>query len=102
MGIAELRQCMSQFPEGITEVVSGGARGIDQAGEWWAATKGIPVKVFCADWAVLGKGAGMHRNVEMAKYADCLVAIWDGKSSGTKHMIETMHGMKKPYTCVIL
>ena len=27
-------------------------------------------------------------NKQMADYADALVAIWDGKSRGTKHMID--------------
>ena len=27
------------------------------------------------------------RNVQMAEYADVLVAVWDGKSRVTRHMI---------------
>jgi hypothetical protein len=70
-------------------VVSGCARGVDRNGEAYAAKHGIPVALFPADWANLGKKAGMVRNCEMADYADALIAIWDGKSSGTKHMIDT-------------
>lgn len=72
----------------ITEVVSGGARGVDKIGEKWANRRGLPVKVFNALWSEFGKRAGMIRNVKMAGYADALIAIWDGESSGTKHMIE--------------
>lgn len=46
-----------------------------------------------ADWDLYGKSAGFKRNVQMAKYADALVAFWDGVSSGTKHMIETAQKM---------
>lgn len=72
---------------GITEVVCGGARGIDTDGRLWAEEQGIPVKMFPADWNKYGKSAGCIRNEEMAVYADMLVAFWDGESRGTKHMI---------------
>lgn len=73
----------------ITEVVCGGARGVDQLGyEWAHHGNNIPVKLFPANWDKYGKGAGYRRNIEMAKYADALIAIWDGKSKGTKHMID--------------
>lgn len=68
----------------ITEVVSGGAAGADRLGEAWASRNGIPVKRFPADWARYGKGAGPVRNREMARYAEALVAFWDGRSTGTK------------------
>jgi glycerophosphoryl diester phosphodiesterase len=73
----------------ITEVVSGCARGVDRNGEAYAAKHGIPVALFPADWANLGKRAGQVRNCEMAEYAEALVAVWDGSSRGTKHMIDT-------------
>jgi hypothetical protein len=72
----------------ITEVISGGAGGADRLGEAWAARNGIPVKRFPADWARYGKGAGPVRNREMALYAEALVAFWDGRSPGTKNMID--------------
>lgn len=71
----------------ITEVVSGGAMGVDFAGETWAGILGIPVKRFQAEWRKYGHSAGPIRNREMANYADALIAIWDGKSRGTSNMI---------------
>ena len=73
----------------ITEVVSGTARGVDRLGERWALDNNILIKKFPADWNKHGKSAGYIRNVEMAKYADALIAIWDGESAGTAHMIKT-------------
>lgn len=72
----------------ISQVVSGNARGVDKLGEQWADKRKIPVAVFPADWNKFGNSAGVRRNVEMAQYADALIAVWDGKSRGTKHMIE--------------
>lgn len=74
----------------ITEVVSGCAKGIDTLGEQWAVTHNIPIKRFPVtkdDWVHIGKSAAMIRNGNMADYSDALIAIWDGKSSGTKDMI---------------
>ena len=41
-----------------------------------------------ADWNRLGRAAGPIRNEEMAEVSDALIAFWDGKSRGTKSMIE--------------
>lgn len=72
----------------VTEVVSGTARGGDKIGEAWAYFNAIPVKKFPANWDKYGKRAGYLRNSEMAEYGEMLVAIWDGSSKGTKHMID--------------
>jgi predicted Rossmann fold nucleotide-binding protein DprA/Smf involved in DNA uptake len=74
----------------ISEVVSGGARGVDAMGEKYAADHGIPVKRFDADWLIFGKSAGPRRNKEMARYADALIAIeTNPPTSGTLNMIDT-------------
>ena len=71
----------------ITTVVSGTARGADRLGEDWAEANDIPVLKFPADWNRHGRKAGFIRNTEMAKNADALIALWDGKSRGTAHLI---------------
>ena len=69
------------------EIVSGTARGADQLGEKFAREFRCKLKQFPADWS-LDRQAGMLRNIEMGNYADALVAFWDGKSRGTRFMIE--------------
>ena len=71
------------------EIVSGGAKGVDTLGEQYAEEKGLEVKKFPADWKGYGRAAGIIRNSQMADYGDMLIAFWDGKSKGTKNMIET-------------
>ncbi len=71
----------------ITEVVSGGCRGVDFMGEQWAQENAIPVRQFVADWAMYGRMAGELRNREMAQYADALILLWDGKSPGASCML---------------
>lgn len=70
------------------QIVSGAARGVDQTGEKYAASRGLDCIRFPADWEKYGKRAGYLRNEQMAENADALVAFWDGQSRGTKHMIE--------------
>jgi hypothetical protein len=70
----------------ITEIVHGGASGIDAAAHV-VASGTWPIKVFKANWSKLGRSAGPVRNAEMANYASALIAIWDGKSRGTASMI---------------
>lgn len=72
----------------ITEVICGTARGADRAGATWANEMCVRVTEFPADWKKYGKAAGFLRNQEMATYGECLIAIWDGESRGTKDMIE--------------
>lgn len=71
------------------QIVCGMARGADRLGEQYAKENGYKVLYVPADWDRYGKSAGFIRNEEMAGLADALVAFWDGKSSGTRHMIET-------------
>ena len=69
-------------------VISGCARGADDMGAGIARANGMEVLKFPADWDKHGKSAGVIRNQQMAQEADGLIAFWDGKSKGTKHMIE--------------
>lgn len=71
-----------------TTIVSGTARGADQLGELWANINKIPVEKFPAQWGLHGKSAGYKRNEVMADNAEALIAIWDGQSKGTQHMID--------------
>ena len=70
------------------EIVCGRANGADTLGEVYALDRGIKLKYFPADWDKHGKKAGYLRNEQMAKYADALIAFWDGKSKGTDSMIK--------------
>lgn len=72
----------------ITEVVSGFANGVDYLGEQYSYQKGLPLKIFPANWTKYGKSAGPIRNREMADYADALIAILYPGSRGTADMIK--------------
>lgn len=74
----------------IVAVISGEARGADAAGGMWACVNNIPVEGYPADWDKHGRKAGPIRNQQMADAADALIALWDGKSRGTRDMINRM------------
>ena len=71
-----------------TVIISGSARGVDTMGEDWAFDHQIPCEKYPAEWNRYGKSAGYKRNVQMAEKADALIALWDGISPGTGHMID--------------
>jgi len=95
-GLNEVEQAIADSGFDVTEVVCGGARGVDELGLIWGTNNDIPVKKFPANWKEFGKSAGPQRNIEMARYADALIAVWDGKSRGSAHMIKVakMQGLK--------
>jgi hypothetical protein len=82
----------------ITQVITGCARGIDRVGAGLGAYLYGDDNVigFPADWTKHGKSAGFIRNVEMAKEADALILIWNGRSSGSAHMKSEMVKLGKP------
>ena len=85
----------------IITIVCGCADGADLLGKRYAEEKGYKVELMPANWKILGKCAGILRNGEMAKFAESgdkgfLVVFWDGKSRGTKNMIDTAIQHKLP------
>jgi hypothetical protein len=90
-----LLDAIEEAPFDITTVVSGGAKGVDAMGERFAEDMNLSLKIFNADWQTHGRAAGPIRNRKMAENAEALIALWDGKSRGTKNMIETAtkHGL---------
>lgn len=80
----------------ITEIVSGGAPGVDTLAYMYATARDIPYTEFTAKWNQHGRGAGFLRNKEIVDYADAVIAIWDGKSKGTLHTIKLAQDANKP------
>ncbi len=75
------------LPPYTTEIVSGGAKGVDEAARKVAAALGIPFREFLPDYDTYGKRAPLVRNDQIIDYADMVLAFWDGKSSGTKYVV---------------
>jgi len=85
---ADLLRAIDECGWDITRVVSGTAMGADKLGEQWAFANDVPVSLYKPAWGRLGKRAGFIRNTQMAEHSEALLALWDGESKGTKHMID--------------
>ena len=76
------------LPAETDEIVSGGARGIDSCAAEYAKSHGPKLTEFKPDYDRFGRGAPLKRNITIIEYADRVLAFWDGKSHGTKFVIE--------------
>ena len=92
---AEVCQAIHDCGYEITKIITGGARGVDRLGERYAQEHGIACEARPATWA-LGRSAGFVRNRELAELGDALVAVYDGQSRGTAHVINLMRKLGKP------
>lgn len=76
------------IPDNVSEIVSGGAKGIDTCAKEFAISKGLTYTEFLPQYEKYGKAAPIVRNKEIAKYADEVLAFWGGKSKGCKSVID--------------
>ena len=76
------------LPEGVTEIISGGAKGVDACAREYALSHGIKLTEFLPDYRRYGRGAPLKRNISIIENADMVIAFWDGKSHGTKFVID--------------
>lgn len=83
------------LPVETDEIVSGGAKGIDRCTKSYAEQHKIKLTEFLPDYARYGRGAPLKRNDQIIDYADVVVAFWDGKSRGTKYVIDRCNKVGK-------
>ena len=88
------------LPEGTTEIVSGGARGIDTCAREYALAHGIPLREFLPEYDKYGRSAPLRRNVTIVENSDFVLALWDGRSRGTMHTIRECKRRGIPFRIV--
>ena len=89
------------LPPETTELVSGGARGVDRCAEAYAAAHQLRLTVFRPDYVRYRKGAPLRRNRMIVDYSDLVLAFWDGHSPGTRHVIEYCRLSGKPVRVIL-
>ena len=82
-------------PKEATEIISGGAGGVDTLAERYAAEYRLPLTVYRPDYRQFKKGAPLKRNLQIVDEADGVVAVWDGESRGTRYTIDYAFKQKK-------
>lgn len=88
---------LSRFlPAETTEIVSGGARGIDTCAREYALAHQLKLTEFLPDYQSFGRGAPLKRNITIIEHADLVLAFWDGQSRGTKYVIDQCKARQIP------
>ena len=88
------------LPENVTEIVSGGARGIDACAREYAKAHGIELTEFLPEYEKYGRSAPLKRNLQIIDYTDLVLAFWDGHSRGTKFVIDNCKKKNKKVTVI--
>lgn len=71
-------------PIGRPEVINvGDAKGVDSLVVQYCVERGIPFKIFVANWDSFGKGAGPKRNQKIIDESDSFIGFIHEKSKGT-------------------
>lgn len=89
------------LPKETTEIVSGGARGIDTCAREYAVKNNIKLTEFLPEYEKYGRSAPIKRNLLIIDYADYVLAFWDGKSHGTKYVIDNCKKKNKPVRILV-
>ena len=90
------------LPTGVTEIVSGGARGVDTSAREYARAHGLPCTEFLPEYGKYGRAAPLKRNLQIIGCADAVIAFWDGKSHGTRYVVEQCRKQNIPVTVHLL
>lgn len=81
----------------VHTIYSGGANGVDHAAERVAFKLiGRKAVVYRARWDELGRAAGPARNERLARKADGLLLIWNGRSPGSRDVLLAFRRHHKP------
>lgn len=76
------------LPEETAEILSGGAKGVDACARAYALNHGIRLTEYLPEYKRYGRGAPLKRNDAIILNADLVLAFWDGRSKGTKYVID--------------
>ena len=76
-------------PAGCSEIVSGGAAGVDALAERYAIENGLKLTVIRPDYKIFDRAAPIVRNGQIVRTADYVLILWDGTSRGTLNVIST-------------
>lgn len=88
---------IENLPKNCTEIVSGGAKGIDTLAREIAKSLKIKFTCFLPNYQKFAKSAPIKRNDTILLYSDFVLAIWDIHSKGTMYMIQKCIEQKKPF-----
>lgn len=92
----EVDNLADYLPENVTEIISGGACGIDNCARMYALSHGLKLTEFLPEYNKYGRSAPLRRNITIIENADLVLVFWDGISRGTKFVIDNCKFRKVP------
>ena len=90
------------LPPETTEIISGGARGVDASAREYALRRGLKLTEYLPEYSRYGRAAPLKRNITIIENADLVLAFWDGRSRGTKYVIDNCKKRNIPLKIYIL
>ncbi len=84
------------LPIETTVIISGGAKGIDSCARKYTVENNIELTEFLPNYSRYGRTAPLRRNIDIINSADLVLAFWDGKSRGTKFVIDNCNRLGVP------
>ena len=90
------------LPLETTEIISGGAKGVDICAREYAQRHGLKLTEYLPEYSQYGRAAPLKRNITIIENADLVMAFWDGRSCGTKYVIDNCKKRNIPLKIYIL
>lgn len=84
------------LPKDTTEIVSGGAKGVDACAREYALRHGLKLTEYLPEYNKYGRSAPLKRNITIIESTDLVLAFWDGSSRGTKFVIDNCKKLNIP------
>lgn len=91
-----LRKLLGELSPTTIIVTGDCPTGADRVAREVAAERGMVLLEYQADWKTHGKAAGPMRNREMVTSMDRMIALWDGRSPGTRSAIQEARRAEVP------
>lgn len=88
------------IPDDVDTIISGGAIGVDSVAEQYADRHRLSKYIVRPRYDLYGRAAPLKRNEQIINMADYVLVIWDGRSQGTKYIIDYSKKIGKPFTLV--
>lgn len=102
VGADTYRMILRQLPKGCSQIISGGACGVDSLAKRAAAELGVKYVCIRPRYQRYGRSAPLVRNIDIVENADCVLAFWDGESKGTRHALGCCIKLGKPFKIFLI
>lgn len=101
-GMLTVEKIISNIPNECTEIISGGAIGVDTMAGEAARRLNIKLTEIRPNYAVFGRVAPIVRNRTIVEMCDMVLAFWDYKSNGTRNALLTAYKLEKKVKIIMI